>query len=463
MPLHVIEQVLAPTRAPYINGVRAGLKVSEALRENLYQGLIERDGRGVTQRFTSDAEVNQNAQILVDRIIPVEQDPRELGASVNGGAYNAESFYTQTETVGIELLTVIDAPINIPGSTQRMIRTDLLAKQTQIYGDRLNAIINGATIAAHLDAVWQAQLEGKDVNVVEVSDADVTNKAVAQRFIEANSKLDEGDIEHGIDLFPDDSRVAVFKVSARPLLKAAGVLVIGGANYAYDILKGGAISHDDSATKLDNGYIGDIDGVPCHVASNESLRNADGFLGLPKGTLAGSNFFGYIASSYGTARGVSMVEQIKIVDAIAGQGLILQPYNKIGVKCWYPKGQSVLYRNSEANFYQSVTSLFALTTAPTFKLKARGSRVVPTISKVEIGASNFTATFSDAEKALYVVSTSNVASFADFVSKYNSAAAADKGTCTSGAAVAKTVAAGSYVAVATISSDGSVDFLCKKK
>ena len=243
---------------------------------------------------------------------------RVMGASKNGASYSANQHYTETETVGIELLQVIDDPILIPRARQDMIPTDLVAKHIDLFSYRLSTILNGATAASKLLASY---LAGDDANKVNITSSDITNKLVAQRFMEANSLLDEGDQEHGIDMFPEDTRIAVFKVSYRPILKGAGVLVIGGANDAYEILRKGGIDKDAAPRKVEDGYIGEIDGVPCHILSNESLNHASLFMGLPEKELKASPFVGYLASSYANARGVSSTDRVKVVDEVNGQGM----------------------------------------------------------------------------------------------------------------------------------------------
>ena len=102
MALETIEQILSPERAPYINGVKAGLKVSPAILENVYQGLVEKDGRGVNDKWVSESDANENAQILVNRVLPINMKARVQGASKNGGSYSSNKHFTQTETVGID-------------------------------------------------------------------------------------------------------------------------------------------------------------------------------------------------------------------------------------------------------------------------------------------------------------------------------------------------------------------------
>ena len=465
MALEVISQILSPTNATYINGVSAERRFSAAVLKNMYQGLVEKGGRGIDDKFVSEDDATSSAQVFVNRILPVKKQPREQGASKNGASFSANKHYTQTVTVGIELLQVLDDPIIIPRARQDMIKVDLLAEQTKIYSDRLATIINGATFAAKVLTSMMSDAKGKGYNGVYMQ-----TSQILKDFITANSLLDEGDEENGVDLFPEETRVAVFKPSYRATLKTSGVLVLGGANYAYDIAKGDAISQGASARRSEDGYIGDIDGVPCHIISNESLRHADGFLGFMEGDLKASDLVGYISSSYANSSGVSTSKQIKVVDAVDGQGLILQPYNKFGVASWYPKGNVMLTASDGFNPFKSLSTIFSSSLSSiVFKLKGAGSRLFPEISISSPGATG--ATFSiEAEDdwntghvvaAVTCVSDAPATSVCDFLKKY--AAATYKGvvTITGGAASSVattdlTVGDGKYINCLAISDDGSM-------
>ena len=471
MSVELIKQTLAPEGAPNINGIRARAKLSEALLLNLFQGLIETNGRGITDKFASEAEISENAQIFVNRILPAKVNPRELGAGKNGGSFSKESHYSQTQTVGIEALTVVDDPIIIPRASQDLINVDLLAAQIDLYTKRLNTIINGMTAASKVYGTWKAELDGKGFNAQDISSSDITNKNVLVRFIECNDLLDEGDPDNGIDVFPEDTRIAVFKAGSRAILKAAGVLTLGGANYAYEILKAKGVSEGDKANVAENGYIGDIDGVPCHTISGESLRHASLFLGLPEKELSAGTFFGYVASSYANARGVSTVDQIKIVDTRGGQGIELQPFTKMGAVSWYPKGNVLVYKgnSNKKGLFKELATLFSGVTGISYKLKAAGSRYFPVGSIAATAGTGFTLTATakdDAntdhvKAAVYYVGTEAVDTVEAYLDGY--AAATHKGSCTPGTAKSETnLTSNKYANCLVISDDGSCSVICEK-
>ncbi len=465
MAIETIKQVLAPDNAPSINGVRAQSLISKALLENIFQGIVETNGRGISDKYATESEVNANAQIFVNRIKPYNWEPREMGASKNGGSFSANRGETQTETVGIEVLTVVDDPIIIPRARQDTINVDLLAQNIDIFGKKLNTIINGGTTAAHLFASFKAEMEGTDYNAVYVGDG-----KLADKLIEANSLLDEGDDKHGIDVYPVDTRIAVFKVSMRPILKAQGVLVLGGSNYAQQIFAGRSISVGAVDNTLENGYWGDIDGVPCHGLGNESLGHASRFLGFGKTELKKGNLLGYVASAYGSGRGISTVSETKIVDAIGGQGIELQPFFKMGCVTWYPLSQSLIYKGADdKGLLEMVKEVFPSDHSNcAFKLKGGASRLFPVFETFTAGASSTTVkvtalddmTVDHLVKIAYVVTSTEVDTVSDFYKAYV-ASGAVKGYITSGTATSIS-ASGKYVTCLAIADDGSCTVASKK-
>lgn len=460
MGIEVISQVLSPTNATYVNGVSAERKVSEAVLKNYFQGLVERKGKGVSDRFVLDSDAEEAAQVFVNRIIPTKTRVRTLGTSKNGGSFSSSNAYTTTETVGIDILFILDEPIVIPRATQAMIKTNILAEQTEIFSNKLNTVINGMTFGGKV----MKTLLATDRNEIKISDADIAAKTVSTRFIEANTKLDHGDQEHGIDVFPMDTRVAVFKVDFRPLLIGQGILTIGGANYAYDILKSGAVDAQSVRDQIGSGFAGVVDEVEVHLISDASLIQAEEFMGLPFGEINKADLYGYISSSYANARGVSQAQIFKIVDAQEGQGVKLQPFVKMGFECWYPKGNCLIEKDTFINVFERVKALWTGSTI-SLKLKGGASRLYPTITIANPVAASFTATanalddFSNDHvntKLYYAQTDTAISTVTEFLRAYDKSGAI-KGNVTSG--TQKTSAGlttGKYLSVYAISDDGSM-------
>ncbi len=468
MALETITQILAPTNAPYINGINGERRVSAAILKNFYQGLVEKNGKGVDDNFVSAGDAEEATQIVVHRVLPVKMQPREQGANKNGASYSQNQHYVQTEDVGIDILQVLDDVILIPRASTDRINVDLLAEQIQIWSDRWATIYNGATTASKILASYMAKAKGETINEVVISDSDITNKKVLEKFIEGNSLLDEGDPAHGIDVFPQKTRIAVFRVSYRATLKAGGILTLGGANEVYNILAGSGINNQGEARTEDDGFVGVIDGVEVRLISNESLGHAARFLGLPENEFKkGGVFAGYIASSYANARGASTRERTKVVDEPNGQGIRLQPYVKFGCICWYHLG-NVFFTSEEWNLFGDLLDLFSsVATGITFKLKGAGSRLFSDLTPTKlsaVSASGFTmgavtalddwGVTNHCKAAYYVVSDTELKTVSAFV-KAAKTATYKGSVAVGGATVTTTVADKQFVNVLTISDDGS--------
>ena len=476
MALQTVSQILSPTNAPYINGSAARLRFSAAVLRNLYQGLVEKDGKGVDDNFVSASEAEDSAQIIVHRVLPTEINPREIGSNKNGAAYSQNQHYTQTVSVGIEILQIIDDPILIPRVQQDLIPIDLLKEQVQIFSDRLSTILNGATLASKYLATYLLKASGKDINETVLNLAG-TGDAIRNAYIGANGLLDDGDEENGLDIFPRKTRVCVVKTSVGPILKTSGVLSLGGANEAYAILKAAGVTGDGERIEED-GYLGTIDGVEVRAISNESLKHASLFLGFPKYELKNSSFLGYIASSYANARGVSTSKQTKVVDEVNGQGIRLLPYVKFGVACWYPRGNSLLVKE-KSNIFGGLRTIFSdHATDITFKVKSAGSRLFPVFSTLG-GTTNGSTTITLTAQALddwsvdhlvdgyYIVSSTAITTVDEFVKKYADVAVTNKGsasnikTTASGQVTVTSLSTGEYVNVLAIADDGSCSIISK--
>lgn len=478
MALQTVSQILSPTNAPYINGVAARLRFSAAVLRNLYQGLVEKDGKGIDDNFVSASEAEDSAQIFVHRVLPVRIKPREVGANKNGAAYSQNQHFSQTVTVGIEILQIIDDPILIPRFTQDHLPVDLLKTHVEDFSNRLATILNGATFASKFLATYLYKANGKAINETVVSLADpVDGKAIRNAFVKANGLLDKGDRDNGIDIFPRKSRICVIKVSFGPILKTEGVLTLGGANEVYAILKNAGVNNSGESLE-DDGYVGTIDGVDIHEISTESLIHASEFLGFPEYELEDSPLLGYIASSYANARGVSTSKQTKVVDEVNGQGVRLLPYVKFGVVCWYPKGNSILTEKA-INVYGGLRTLFAANVSNiTFKVKSSGSRLFPKFGTFTVGSTSSTLTAQALDdwsvdhlvNAYYLETTDEITSVIDFVTRANGTSGTDyvqKGTCdistaTGGTITTTALTNHNYLTVLAIADDGSCSIYSKQ-
>lgn len=395
-----IQQVLPEANSPYINGSYAERKLSPVILKAVFQGLIERDGRGSSSRFTlAGADAMKAAQVLITRVKPIRSTSRQLGASKNGQFLSNATSLTTTETYAINMLEIVDGMLDFPYVQAAMIPVDLMSEQIYSYVRSIYTLLNGANIAAKYLSTYSYLAEGNQINTINITSTDVdnavTNKAVQTKFLSANTLLDLGDVDHDVDVFPQETRIAVLQASWRAILKSAGVLVLGGANYAYEILAGDSIERGKASGLIEDGYWGDIDGVPVHGASPFVFREAARFLGFTDLDLSiikgNTTFLGYIASGFANAYGVSALDFMKMVDIPNGVGVRFQPAVKFGVQSFYPLGNVMLTYNAPTasdyatGIYGALKTLFP--TGVTFQVKSYKSRLYPTASITSLTAS----------------------------------------------------------------------------
>lgn len=463
-----ISQVLSPTNATYVNGVSVRRNFSKAVLKAIYQELVEKDGKGVNNKFVTEQEANDAGQVFVNRLKAHDSLGREHGAAKNGGAFNNNGYMSHTETVGIEILTYFDEPIIVPRVAQDRIDIDLASGEIANYVANINTALNGSSWAAK----WMASYNTTSANRNEKK---LESATMLNDFIAANTLLDLGDMEHDIDSFPLDTRIATFKMGYRPTLIAAGVLVIGGANYGYDIARKGTLDASTEKRNLDDGFWGVIDSVPVHGLSNKSLMHAAYFCGLPKMEFINDDsLVGWISSGYANARGFSTVEQVKIIDAHGGQGVEIQPLSKMGAVSWYPKGNVALTTVDGYDPIADLKTIFSgVASQVTFKLKGGASRyyaddaalTVSTTAVTANGTAKDDAGTDHLKAAYYVVTTAQngpVKSIAGFIAAVNAdGAVKDSLTIGTSKNFASTQSAGKYVNVVYIADDGTCTLVSK--
>lgn len=468
-----IEQTLTSFKEPHINGLAAGVIFANTALENIYQAEIEKGGRGVTQKFSTDTT---GAQIRVVRPLPLPIDARELGASINGGNFSAYSYQPESDEYGLNIITVIDDMVDIPNVSMDMIPVDVAKMYIQNISDKVVLNINAIKIAARAYTCFSAlQADSKKGWLVEYDSA--TDKVI-EKAIETNAKLNKGDKEHGVSAFPMKDRIAlVSNDSYSALLTSSGVFNLGGANYAYDILrKGGVDSEASTPELLDDGYIGTIAGVPYHFVSDLVMEVVCKYLGFPSGTF--DDVIEHVASAHGNLFGLATGNSIKTIDSPLGQGVRLQPKYRMGAACIMAKSVAWLVKKGFVNPYE-LKAIFS--SGVEWSYKAPGSRQVLKASIKGAGSKAFTFGLKKVVKAadgstseVAVTSgffgawvdcgTAPISTVAEFLTKYN-ADGAVKGTLTpSDFGSSKTLSgikAGHYVALLVLDTQGTVaDVVC---
>lgn len=445
-----MSQLLTNLKAPNINGIDAQRILANQVLENIYQGTIEDEGKGVTQRFTEDCS---GAQIRFVHVKPVFAKARELGATINGGNFPSYVNEGQTESFGLDVLTVLDDPIDLAQVSMDMIPVDLLTQYTKSYTDQVNVNINAMTLAGKYLASLVAEAGGKSINKTSFDSA---NDDLATIILTANSLLDDGVEEQGVSMFPQDDRIVLLQASYRPILLKKGILNIGGANYAYDIAEKGTVSAGATPRKNADGFVGYLDNVPVHIASSLIFKVAGEYLGLTKGDM--TNLIGYVSSGLANVRGIATPHGVKVIDNPLGQGIRIQPLTRMGFKVveGYEKGNSLIYKYGTLNPISELATIFSITDLSLFKLRAPASRVDLSAATLTSSATTkVTATCANASYIAVVASSTPITSVSEFVAAYKAAAANAKGVLTSGTEATKAGIASTTAYAVFVGADGT--------
>lgn len=414
--------VLSNYGAPTINDIAARRVLSNTLLENVFQGTIEKDGEGITQRFSADVS---GAQIRIVHVKPITQNARELGASINGGNFPTGVQEGATDSLGVDVITVLDDPIDLANVNRDMIPVDLAGQYMKTYSDLVNVNLNAMTIAGKYFATFSTAATGGEVNVTTYAGGTADLKASVYA---ANSLLDEGAINMGVSMFPQDDRCFVMQSVYRPVLINNGVLIVGGANYAYDIVEKGTISAGAAPRKREDGYVGTIDSVPCHIVTPYVLQVAANFLGIQLNDV--KHVIGYVSSGFANVRAIAAPRDMKVIDSPQGQGTRFQPLTRMGFKVLdgYEKGNSFIVDSTFSNVYTGLNTLFSLGGISIFKYRGAGSRVKIAATAASSAATKVTITSALASKIaiVAVASTTTINSVTDFLAAYTAAGATAK-------------------------------------
>ena len=443
--------ILSNFGAPTINGISATRILSNTVLDNLYQGVIESDGEGVTQRFTYDVS---GAEIRFVHVKPVKALARRLGSAVNGGNFPISAKEGETDSFGIRVLDVMDDPIDLAQVSMQMIPVDLLGKYIKSYTDQVALNINAVTVAGKFYSTFLKQANGYDVNVIEYDGNDLQ-----KALLDANSALDEGAEDMGVSMFPQDDRCLTIQAKYRSTLLAKGILSLGGANYAYDILKGGVANAGATPRKSEDGYIGIFDNVPVHIVSSLVYKTAAGYLGLAEKDL--KQIIACASSGFANVRALAAVRDVKVIDHPDGQGVRIQPLTRFGfdVVPGYENGNAFVMENGYTNPYKALKeNVFTDIDLGIFEVNPLGSRI-------EIGATlngvvgSITVTAPNAYKIAVLVDTDNdIDSVAKFAAKYKTAGTTAKAVVTSGSKKDLTgIVSKSVVKVLCVASDGTCE------
>lgn len=441
----------------YINSQVAAHVFANTAMKNIYQGEIEKGGRGVSQEFSNDTT---GSSITVIRPLPLPVDARQLGAAINGGNFSAFDYEPASDAYTLHIITVIDDLVDIPNVSLDMIPVDISNMYVKNISDKVTLNINAIKIAAACYTSFSAHQADPTSANVRTFQSGVDN--LVKKLSETYVQLDKGDEAHGVSMFPQDDRIGLVTVdSYAEIISSNGVFSLGGANYAYDILRKGVISQNAEQDKLADGYVGDMLGIPFHTVSPLVLSTACSYLGFPRAEL-NESLYALIKSAHGNLFALASGSSIKTIDSPKGQGVRLQPLYRMGAACIMAKANSFLMKYGWENPY-GLKSLF--TSGITWGYKAPGSRQKLGLTVTTAATKSVTASVGSGVTVVgnkYVQSDAALKTVGEFLAAYNAAGAVKGAITTLG--TAETISAltvGKVINVLVVDADGTVELASK--
>jgi len=325
-------------QAPSIDGQALRRQLSMSFLMNIVQGLFHTPGRGIQQAVQIDTA---GAEIRVLREKPLTQKARTISAGTNGGYFNTNNpEQPSSDYYGLQALHIIDQNIDIPSVMQDMLPLDIAQATVRNYEQLVAKNINASTIATQIKASLNDNAEvvdgGGASNWVTY---DATN--MLDVFQDMGAVLDAGDEENGVDTFPADSRIALWRTYAKRAFYKTAKSVLDVANWkAQDMIRLGTVDPESVRNTDKNGFFGEIDSTYNYMVAPAVFTLAEKYMRQSDAPVAAGfldDVVGYMCASMGTARGISLQSQVKIIDSPLGQGMRMQPKQRWGVEVFYPK------------------------------------------------------------------------------------------------------------------------------
>lgn len=315
--------------SPKLDGQALRRFTSKNIKENIFQNILHLPEKGITEKFSTDVDASE---IRIIRQVAPNINARRMGASVNGGYFNTNNaLLPQSVEYGLKILYMIDDSIDFPAVMDDMVEVAVADATTKNVGGIVARNINASTLAHQLASVINELNAGHSANTITLASATGYKDAL----LDASALLDDGDEANGIDIFPVDGRQCFLRASARAGLMKNGNILIGGSNYAQEMLSRGVITPD--TYKKDNlEYFGELDGVPCCVVAKPVWDLAEKYMQLTAGKL--DDIVGVIVAGISTGRALAFNNEVKIIDCPRGQGKTAQYKYRWGVEVFTPKG-----------------------------------------------------------------------------------------------------------------------------
>lgn len=326
---------------PIIDSIASGRQLSPVIMNNIVQRIQLYNGRGVTEKFSSNVFTDE---IRIIRVKPLTQKGRTLGESTNGLHYASDGATGEqptTDHYGIRLRHKIDTPVSVPQSAMDMIPLDYLNATREVLEQTVANAVNASTLATQLAAALN--YEYNSGSPLEDHKVEVTlgTSNMVDAVIDMGAILDDGDTTNGVHTFPKEGRALQLRPSAAKYLKRGIDYVYEVSNWkGQDMLKVGAIDPETVPNNHVDGYLGEIDQTALFLTPSAIWTLAEEWLGLSAGDL--DDVYGLMAAAEGTGRGIAFTNAIQVIPEYRGQGVRYIPNYRWGMEVFFDKSLVLL-------------------------------------------------------------------------------------------------------------------------
>lgn len=332
-----------------VNNNAVQVVASKNALKNVVQDILHRDGKGCTDDYSD--QVNAATIRVVRETLPGGK-ARKYGASVNGGNFNNEApKESNSVEYDIDVLFTYDGVVDVATIAEDLVPINILEAKTAGIGKELARCVNATTVAEQIKEVVNAKVAGKATNTVALA----ATPDYIGTLIWANGTLDNGDQDIGADYFPRDFRQTFMTSAYRTALTQKGQVIIGGSNYAQEMLARGVLDPNKVEVEKDLSVFGEVDGVPCTVITKAIMDLACEYLGLAAGKL--DIIQAWTCYGGATLRALAFYHGIKSIPSPNGQGIRLQPLYRWGVKTISQKSVAMILKNGKTEADISATAL----------------------------------------------------------------------------------------------------------
>ena len=318
-----------------VNSSATQVLAAKQVKENLFVGLLHRDGKGVTEH----TETNVSTLRILKPGVPTGS-ARQLGGlngapvGTNGGWFNSNPAGIQDMLeYDLNLTYVYDLMTDIPEVQEDMVPVSVFDATTKNIGGRISTEINASTIAHQLVNRFNAANAANVWDGIAVVEG-TTGKVAYDAVMAASAKLDDGDETVGVQGYPFEERELLIRSAFRQKLMGETGIILGGSNYAQSMVAKGAMS-PDAAKEYGTMFCGEIDLIPVFIAPSPIWKRAGEWVGS---ATAFDKVDALMCAASATDRGISTQDYIKVIDSPAGAGKRLQPKVRWGINVCYGSG-----------------------------------------------------------------------------------------------------------------------------